>query len=133
MKLLRISENGYQRTLALLSSLLGASVVIWFLVDRWWLPACLALLLLCGFHYRAWLRNSWRSIWIGLLLAVLVAFGLQGLKIIYSNILHPPEWDFVVFWLDGRVAAHGLNFYDPHSYQQMATALSHSEDFTQEI
>jgi hypothetical protein len=133
MDLLRTSENSYQRTLVLLASLIGSSVVIWLLVNRWWLPACLLPILLCGFHYRGSLGNNWRNVLVGLVLAVLVVVGLQGLKIMRGNIIQPPEWDFLVFWLDGHVAAHGLNFYDPLNYQQLAKPLNLSREFTQEI
>jgi hypothetical protein len=133
MDLLRRSENSYQHTLVLLASLLGSSVVIWLLINRWWLPACLVPMLLCGFHYHTSLPNNWRNVLVGLLLAVLMVLGIQNLKIMRNNIIQPPEWDFLVFWLDGQVAAHGLNFYDPLNYQQLAKPLKLSHEFTQEI
>jgi Glycosyltransferase family 87 len=43
------------------------------------------------------------------------------IQIVKSNILHSGEWDFLCFFMDGHVAANGLNFYNPQNY---ATVLS---------
>jgi hypothetical protein len=107
--------------------------VIWLLSNRWWLPLCIVPLLLLGIYYRQRLRSHWRAAATGLVLATVLLGSLQGLNIIRNNIARPPEWDFGALWLDGRVGAFGLNFYDPQSYRQIADTLSFSQDFRQEI
>ncbi len=38
------------------------------------------------------------------------------LRTIISNILHPGEWDFLVFYMNGKVAVNGGNFYQNSEY-----------------
>lgn len=52
----------------------------------------------------------------------------------YLNVLSPPVWDFRPFWINGRVAAEQLNFYDSESYYQVAfTYFQPESDFVEEI
>ena len=54
-------------------------------------------------------------------------------KYIYHNYDRPPEWDFLVFWLDGHVAIKGENFYNPQSYQNMSLPYDPDNSFKDEI
>ena len=47
-----------------------------------------------------------------------------------ANIAFPPQWDFPISWLNGYVAAHGLNFYDPDNYRRLADALPATGDLS---
>ncbi len=67
------------------------------------------------------------------LLAITTIFIIHVGKETYSNYKEPPVWDFQVFWLNGRVAAHGLNFYIPDNYRMMAQTLKPDAGFTREI
>ncbi len=89
-------------------------------VTFWLLPLITIPTLLLGAH--AWPRLN-RIMRVGLmaLVAALITFyGLQLAQAIRTNITQLPEWDFSFFWLNGQVAARGLNFYDPVQYQQLA-------------
>jgi hypothetical protein len=86
-----------------------------------------------GVHYRQALAARWRAALIGLTLAVILVFGINSTRIMHSNIAHPPEWDFLGFWIGGRLAVQGLNFYEPENYEQVAQHLSLSDEFAQEI
>lgn len=69
--------------------------------------------MLLGSHYHRSLPVNRRIFFAGFMAVVVVAFGIREGQIIRSNIAHLPKWDFVLFWLYGRVAAQGLNFYEP--------------------
>ncbi len=76
--------------------------------------------MLLGFHYHPSLTAKQRILFAGFLAAVIVACGIRNGQIMYSNIAHPPRWDFVLFWLYGRVATQGLNFYEPEHALKLA-------------
>ena len=48
-----------------------------------------------------------------------------------SNTLHPPEWDFLIFWIDGVMASRGLNFYDSVLAAHLAAPFHPSAGFVQ--
>ena len=89
---------------------------------------------LIAFHFQAKLTNYWRSVLAGSFLAAILLSSWSLLLKIFHNIAQPPEWDFLYFWLPGKVAAQGLNFYEPEHARQLAQALfTPSSDFTREI
>ena len=67
------------------------------------------------------------------LLVISTIFIFHVGKEIYTNYHQPPVWDFQVFWLNGHVAAQGLNFYMPENYHVMAQTLKPDDGFTREI
>lgn len=64
-------------------------------------------------------------------LAVVLVVGAILVRVLATDVLDPPETDFLAFWLPARAAAHGLNFYDPASYRVMAS--SYDPEFRAEI
>ncbi len=62
----------------------------------------------------------------GLICACVALYGAT----IGANIAFPPQWDFPISWLNGYVAAQGLNFYDPESYRRLADTLPASADLS---
>ena len=57
-----------------------------------------------------------RPLVLGILLGVL-SFGIWwSCWIVYRNLSSPHQWDFLAFYLNGQVAAQGLNFYDGANY-----------------
>lgn len=71
-------------------------------------------------------------------LAVIVLYGLYSiLQTVFINITSPKEWDFLCFYLDGKVGLNGLNFYAPDSYRtivdQVTIPIEISKGFEQEI
>jgi len=95
---------------------------------RWWLFAGLVPLVLAGCH-RAEGRDAptLRALLIGGLAAVAIAFAIPLFRIVQANIAAPPEFDIQQFWLHARVAAQGLNVYEPEHSRNLARSL-HSSD-----
>jgi hypothetical protein len=50
-------------------------------------------------------------------------------KEVYANYHQPPKWDFLCFWLYGKVALTGGNFYDVKNYQEMSLPYDPGDDF----
>jgi hypothetical protein len=69
--------------------------------------------MLLGFHYYPSLTARRRVLFVGFLAAVIAACGVRDAQMMRANVAQPPKWDFVLFWLYGRVAVQGLNFYEP--------------------
>ena len=124
-------------------TLILASIVLWsvplailFSPDnmiQWGLIVLLTPVLLLGFHYRQSLDVGWRAGIIGILLAVVLAYGLNSVRLMRWNVIHPPEWDFQLFWLFGRVAVQGLNPYEPEHLRQLAQVLNPTDDLLAEL
>lgn len=90
-------------------------------------------IILLWFHNREKLSGRQRMMaWI-LVLGIAAVFAAGSALTILLNIIDPPEWDFLVFWLDGQVAVRGLNFYEPASYQNFPLPISPSPSFKPEI
>jgi Glycosyltransferase family 87 len=89
---------------------------------------------LMGLHYRLELTRFWRFALMGMFLAIiLLSSRIIGSKI-FHNVAQPPEWDFLCFWLPGKVAVQGLNFYEPEHARRLAqTIFTPSPDFTRQI
>jgi glycosyl transferase family 87 len=101
-------------------------------VIPWWVPLLATPALLAGFSLRH--RHRWlRLLWTGYATALVLAFGLLAARIVWRGAQSPPEWDFKVFWLFGRVASEGVNFYEPHHLQRAGADLEVSESFRREI
>ena len=67
-------------------------------------------------------------------LAVLtiVVWGAMQLAVIASNLRHTREFDFMAFWVWGRVAAQGRDIYDLANYPEFMRQLPLTEAFRQE-
>ena len=107
---------------------------------KWWLPLVLTPVVLAGYGVVRERQGWWRRAYVALLLVVIAGFaGLDAFRA-SVNVRNPPEWDIQAFWISGRVAAEGANFYDPADMhriaaplQQAATPLSARPVFTREI
>lgn len=91
------------------------------------LAACFCFYLLRGKEFN--LKNI---IWIAYLVLVVVAAYLFIDKVI-DRINHPAIWDFTAFYVYGKVAASGTNFYLPENYHQIYPSLQLPASFYQEI
>jgi glycosyl transferase family 87 len=91
------------------------------------LAACFCFYLLRGKEFN--LKNI---IWIAYLVLLVVAAYLFIDKII-DRINHPAIWDFTAFYVYGKVAASGANFYLPENYHQIYPSLQLPPSFYQEI
>lgn len=61
-------------------------------------------------------------------LALAALLALAGLawnaRTLYANFAQPHEWDFLAYYLDGKVAVAGLNFYEKEHYARELSQLS---------
>ena len=57
------------------------------------------------------------------LFAIAIFSVIWASSYLYRNFQEPHEWDFLCWYLDGSVAANGLNFYQPTSYQTTINSL----------
>jgi hypothetical protein len=90
------------------------------LLGKWWLLALPIPLLLVGMHYREKLSTRWQVAFTGLMVSMVICFGVLCVQIMVSNIITKPEWDLKWFWIHARAAALGLNFYQPESVHLLA-------------
>jgi len=71
--------------------------------------------------------------------AAIVAAGSLFAKTMYWNLEYPnasngrSEWDFLAFWVDGRVGISGEDFYDSQSYLELNLPVQPSTDFRKSI
>ncbi len=96
------------------------------------LIACVPLLLL-AFDAQRTLSPMRRALTLGLAAGFLALLALFTARIVWFSVAHPPEWDFLGFWLNGRVAASGLNYYDPALASHLAVPYHPSAEFQREI
>ena len=93
------------------------------------LTAVLLVGMLASYSYRVRLRPLF---WC-LALSCVVLSILEIADIIQYNLTHNVEWDFLCFWIYGRIATLGLNFYDPKNYTVDLLPFDPSDEFKQEI
>jgi len=92
------------------------------------LTVVVAALLISYRSYRS--LNPRRRQWFhGALYVTACAGALYLLRAIIKGILNPPEWDFLDFWINGQIAARGLNYYDSHLATALAQRLHPTSDF----
>ncbi len=90
-------------------------------------PSTLIFLVLLFFFCYLKFKKSSKflcSLEIGCITAIVFVNLLVIIQIVKSNFLHPGEWDFLCFFMDGNVAANGLNFYNPQNYASVLSNLS---------
>ena len=78
----------------------------------------LILTALCFYLYLLKGRNRKNKIIIWIIYSSLFAIAFYiALSEVITVIKHPRIWDFTAFYLYGKVAANGFNFYEPQSFQ----------------
>jgi hypothetical protein len=98
----------------------------------WWLALALTAALLLPFLSSQRSRRATRFHFIFLLVAC-AALGLFYLNEMRQNTRVLRDWDYKAFWLYGRVAADGKDFYVPQNYLRAAEGLGISENFRVEV
>jgi hypothetical protein len=99
---------------------------------RWWIVALLVPAVLLAYHYAPSRDKGWKVVLAGFLTVIIVLFGFIVVKDIVRAVQNPPEWDYRLFWLEGKVADSGKNFYDPQYAIQLAQPFNPSEEFKSE-
>lgn len=90
-------------------------------------------LLLLWFHNRRGLKDRRRILSSLIVLAIIIAFGVGIALVIVQNLIQPPEWDILTFWLDGQVGVQGLNFYESAHYQLVPLPMDVSGSFEEVV
>lgn len=72
------------------------------------------------------LANTYLILVIGVTLA---SFG----KYVYVNYQQPLKWDFLSFWLNGKVGISGENFYNAENYREIALPYDPGDVYREEI
>ena len=105
--------------------------IVTFIRDLFHQPyfiCALAILTCLCFYYLKSERKSYRKIlWIGyasIFASTLLIFTTSAIFRIY----HPEIWDFTAFYLYGKVAALGYNFYSPENFHLVFNSLSLPSD-----
>jgi hypothetical protein len=98
-------------------------------VLNWWLPLVSVPLLLLGFARCGAASRAQRTALCALLAAMIGGFGGLCVAKAGANVLHPPDWDVKAFWMFGKVAASGENYYSPAAFHAVAHAIDlHADD-----
>ncbi len=113
--------------------LISKDIRIAELNNDFWLSILLLPVVLTCFHYRQKLSSQQVSMLIGIMVGGILLISLSIISVMKANIANPPEWDFLGFWLNGKVAVQGLNFYQPDYARQLAIPFHPSSEFTKEI
>jgi hypothetical protein len=91
-----------------------------------------ALLLLLAHHHDRLTR--WQKCLAGLLAVIGTAWvALPMYREARWNLAAPRDWDFLCFWLWGRMAALGVDFYDPAQTLAIGKSLVVSDEFSRLI
>lgn len=67
--------------------------------------------------------------WLFLSFGFIVLSCLKLLWVSSKSILYPKDWDFLGFWIIGKLAGAGKNFYDPEVIQSLELPIPFSEEF----
>ncbi len=90
-------------------------------------------LVVFAFFYFKKRKQPWLTV-VTVYLLMMIGVSLFGVgELIYQNYPQPWEWDFLSFWLNGRVGISGENFYNVSNYQALSLPYEPSEEFRTEI
>jgi hypothetical protein len=93
------------------------------------LTGAIVMALLAGYRRLPALERQ-RKLLFRAALAILAAAGTVAILLaIFRNAKNPPQWDFLLFWINGAVAAHGQNYYDPRLATALAQPFHPTDDF----
>src|SRR3972149_3694087 len=70
------------------------------------------------------LTKHWKSVAVGYVISLTIISSFWIVKQVIWNFKNPHDWDFLCFYLYGKVAASGLNFYIPSYYHDILNSLT---------
>ncbi|MEW6402214.1 MAG: hypothetical protein AB1649_10470 [Chloroflexota bacterium] len=129
-------SHGTEFSIGLFSFLLPIILVFGLIpnvIEDEWLPVILMPVLMLNMYYLQRSNASIRAAYFGFCLAVVAIFGFNFIRTMYSSAQTPPVWDFHCFWVYGRVASQGLNFYLPENLHAVGESLNTDETFIREV
>jgi hypothetical protein len=84
--------------------------------------------------YFSRLKASPFSVLANIYLILVAGVALLGIGMyVYTTYGQPPKWDFLCFWLDGKVGISGENFYNAESYGEITLPYDPGDTFLEEI
>jgi hypothetical protein len=86
-----------------------------------------------GLIFRDRLALRIRSFCMGFILIGILLMGALAVRSIVSNIHDPRDWDFMDFWLTGKVTASGRSIYSPADFASMSQGLHYGDSFAREV
>lgn len=122
---LRRFAGGAHGTVALHTPMAGSEISL--------VQLGVAALLLLGLACAGGARLRVRQIIGSLALATVALQGWALFSIVRSGVRQPREWDFLCFWLWGRLGASGSDFYTPGAASAFTSGLRLSETFERDI
>jgi hypothetical protein len=87
----------------------------------------------CFYRLRGQKINMKNIYWVIYLALLAVSFYLFADKVIFRLSHHEEPWDFSVFYLNGKVAVAGLNFYEPQNFYDIYKTLGYPASFYKEL
>lgn len=118
---------------AILIGLLPVGLLLWWQQNTFVVPLLCVPVILGGYVYRDRLTINWKTIYVMIMLVIIGVMSLTVFRTMRQNVVTPPEFDFKSFWLNGRLAVQGKNFYNPENYYIEAEPLNPTIYFTQEL
>ncbi len=117
----------------ILIGLLPVGFILWQMQNTFIVPLICLPIILGGYIYRDKLSINWKTVYVIAMLVMITVTGLSIFRTMRQNVVTPPEFDFKSFWLNGRLAVQGMNFYDPENYRTEAIPLNPTIYFTHEL
>lgn len=87
----------------------------------------------CFYRIRGQKINIKNIYWVAYLALLAISFYLFADKVIFRLGHQEEPWDFSVFYLNGKVAAAGLNFYEPQNFYNIYKTLGYPASFYKEL
>lgn len=120
-------------SVGVLLAAIAAGFAVHSIAYRPWFAAIALPIVFIGICARVETSRTKRLLQIAFLMLCIAACSASILGAMKSNIESPHEWDFLTFWLDGRVAAEGNNFYQSRYYYEALGSIPTSASFREEI
>jgi hypothetical protein len=123
-----------------ITSTVASSAALWLIgsfvgniSERWWLLLLPLPVILLGMHFNPVLPSYARSILTGIIISPLVIFCIIGMQLILKNLAEQPLLDFPIFWILGKAAAQGQNFYHREVLLEIARPYNFPSYFINEL
>ncbi len=87
----------------------------------------------CFYRIRGQKINNKNIYWVAYLALLAISVYLFADKVIFRVGHQEEPWDFSVFYLNGKVAAAGLNFYEPQNFYNIYKTLGYPASFYKEL
>ncbi len=97
------------------------------------LVGVLVIVLLVGYQRLDKLNRRLRILFYAALSGTAAAGAAAIVLVTVHYATNPPEWDFLIFWTDGTVAARRLNYYDPEYTVAVARPFQPTERIVNEL